>query len=424
MENKNKLLLHEKTFNEAVAYIIIFIIMLVLPENSYAGGPVHGSKAAGMNTAFIAVADDPSAILHNPGGLIQSKGTNVYGGVSLLFPETEYTSPSGESEETEFQVFYPPHFYISSDFGKEDLVFGLGVYSPFGIGGREWPDDGLTRYQSVEGFTATVSINPTVAWQVIPNLSVAFGVDYMRALNSSRMMLDQSLFGAADAEMKIEGEGDGWGYNIGALLNISEKIRLGLAYRSRIKVDQKGDMDVDGIAPALQPLFGSAAFDTGVNTSSTFPEIYGIGIAYYPDEQLVFDFDMEWVRWSSFQRMELDLDDEVPAAGLSDSSMPFDWKDSLQFKAGLNYTVNRAFSLRTGYAFINNPVPDHTLSPANPDSDQHNFSIGAGYGINKWIIDFYYNYSYFKDRNVNNNVLSGEYENCMHYTGLSTGYRF
>jgi len=406
-------------------HVIVTLFLLVgFPGFSFAGGPVHGAKAAGMNTAFVAVADDPSAILHNPAGLTQMRGTNIYGGITFLIPATTYTSPSGESEKTDYQFFYPPHLYISSDLGKENIVFGLGVYSPFGIGGRKWPEEGLTRYISVEGFMGTVTVNPTVAWQVAPNLSIAAGVDYMKVINRAENKLNQNMVGAADAGMKIEADGDGWGYNLGALITISEKIRFGLAWRSSIKVDQTGDLKVNGIAPALQPLFGSSEFKTDVSTACTFPEIYSIGIAFFPNKKLVFDFDVELVKWSSFKDTVLDLEDEVPAAGFTDMTTRLDWKDSWQYKVGMQYLLNDTLSLRSGYAFVNTNVPESTLSPANPDSDQHNFSIGAGYLTGKWTFDAFYNFGYYKARNVSNDTLSGKYENHIHYAGLSAGYNF
>lgn len=403
--------------------IVLFIcIMLAIPSISYAGGPIHGGKAAGMGTAFIAVADDPSAILHNAAGLTQSKGTQIYGGFSIVLPKTEYESPSGASEETEFDVFFPPHMYISSDLGMDDIVVGLGIHPTFGIGGRTWPDDGLTRYMSVEGFTATATINPTIAWQVTQNLSVGAGLDYMHALNSSKVMLDQSSFGAGDAEMRMEADGGGWGYNLGALITLNESFRIGLAYRSKVKIDSYGDLEINDIAPALQPLFGSAEFETNVSTTSTFPEIYSFGTAYFPTEKLVIAFDVELVRWSIFKRSVVDLKDEVPAAGITDTSTPLDWKDSWQFKTGIDYKVSDALSLRGGYAFINTPAPEHTLNPGNPDADSHYFLIGSGYRTGKWTIDSYYSFGYFEDRDVNNSIMSGKYENVNHSAGLSIGY--
>ena len=95
------------------------------PTVSLAGGPIHGAKAAAMGTAFVAVADDPSAILHNPAGLANLKGTNLYGGGIAVILSSEYKSPEGGRERTSFQVFFPPHFYISTDLGTNSLGLGL-----------------------------------------------------------------------------------------------------------------------------------------------------------------------------------------------------------------------------------------------------------------------------------------------------------
>lgn len=398
-------------------------MIVFIPSLSHSGGPVHGAKAAGMGTSFIAVADDPSAILHNPAGLTQVKGTNVYGGNTLLFPTTTYDSPAGEREETEFQVFYPPHFYVSSDLGKENMVFGLGMHTPFGIGGRKWSDTGLTRYLSIESFTGTFTVNPTVAWQVLPNLSVAAGIDYMGAISRAEVRIDQSTLGASDAEQEVDGLGFGWGYNLGLLYFINDMISLGIAYRSEIEIDQSGETTISSIAPALQPLFGGSEFTTDVDTTSVFPQIVSIGIAIRTSDSFTLAFEAEWLEWSSFDEITFDYEDEVPAAGFTDVTMTLDWQDIWLLKAGADYKINERLSLRCGYTYVETPVPDHTLAPSNPDSDQHNFSIGAGYTAGKWTVDIFYNAGFFEDRNVDNEILSGEYENFIHYAGLSVGYR-
>lgn len=101
---------------------------LLFQDASFAGTPVHGAKAAAMGTAFVGLADDPSAILHNPAGLTQLRGTNMYAGVTAVIPSTEYTSPLGASEETDFRVFSPPHLYISSDFDWRTSSWGWGFF--------------------------------------------------------------------------------------------------------------------------------------------------------------------------------------------------------------------------------------------------------------------------------------------------------
>ena len=62
--------------------------------------------------------------------------------------------------------------------------------------------------------------------------------------------------------------------------------------------------------------------------------------------------------------------------------------------------------------------------PANPDNDGHNFSIGFGYKFGKWIVDAFYTVEIFEDRDVNNDILSGEYKNISHFIGFSVGNKF
>ena len=307
-----------------------------------------------------------------------------------MFPSTEYKSPSGASEETDFKVFFPPHIYISSDLDMENMVVGLGIFSPFGIGGRYWSKRGPTRYISTESTIATISVNPTLAWQVTPKLSVGLGVYYLHSLNTAEKMVDQSMFGAGDGKFKLDADGGGWGYNLGILMAPVEKLSFGFAFRSKVTVDQEGDAELKNIAPALQPFFGGSKFKTDVDTNLDFPEIVSFGIAYKPTARLTLGFDVEWLKWSRFDRQTLDFKHEVPSAGFSDILIDLDWDDQWLIKFGLEYDLNENFAIRAGYTFVETAVPERTLSPANPDADAHNFSIGFGYKTGKWIVDGFY----------------------------------
>jgi len=425
------LLLYSRNAARHISILVLIGLLIVMtatvifsPQRVYAGGPIHGARAAGMGTAFIGVADDPSAILHNPGGLAQVRGTRVYGGLSALTIHSEFVDPQGREEETEFRIFTVPHGYVTSDLGFETLIFGIGVYSPFGIGGREWKKTGLTRYLSTKDMIGTVSVNPTVAWQALPWLSVAAGIDYMHAFVENERRLDQSMVLYGDARSRTEADGGGWGYNLGLLINVGNRIRVGLAYRSKIEVDFDGDLEIENIAPGLQPLFGGAEFKSNVGTSSTFPDIIGGGISWMPTEKLLLDFDLEVVRWSSFDRQFLNVKREVPEAGIFDKTVPQDWDDSWQLKFGSEYRVSENFALRGGYAFIGQSVPEHTLGPGNPDANQHNFSVGLGYRTGRWTIDAFYNAGFFEDRSISNSIITGEFDSQTHAIGSSIGYRF
>lgn len=132
-----------------------------------------------MGGAFTGIADDPSAIAINPAGLTATKGVNSYLGVSALALSTEYTAPDDRSQKTESQIFFPPHLYLAAAFDTPDKVFGIGIFSPFGIGGRKWSESGLTRLYSTESLICTLMVNPTLAWQIHLKISIGMGIDYL-----------------------------------------------------------------------------------------------------------------------------------------------------------------------------------------------------------------------------------------------------
>ncbi|MBM4300804.1 MAG: hypothetical protein FJ121_04630 [Deltaproteobacteria bacterium] len=330
-------------------------LVVIGPTTSTAGGPIHGAKAAGMGTAFVAVADDPSAILHNPAGLANLKGTNLYGGGTAVILSSEFKSPEGGRERTGFQVFLPPHFYVSSDLGTNSLVLGLGLYSPFGIGGRKWSEPGLPRFASTEGTIGTVSANPTVVWRVLPQVAVAAGVDILYAFNRMVKMVDQPLPGGGDGRLSFKGDGLGWGYNFGLLVFPGGKVSFGFAYRDAIRVKQKGTLAFERIAPPLQPAFGGGVFRTDASMVVHFPEIFSWGVAFRPTAKLTLAADVEWVRWSSFDQTMLNLKRQVPQARFFNIPLDFRWEDSWQIKFGGEYKVSEKLSLRAGYAFVETP---------------------------------------------------------------------
>jgi long-chain fatty acid transport protein len=389
-----------------------------------AGNPLQGAKAGALAGTFAAVADDPSAIAHNPAGLSSLEGTNIYSGVSALAISSEYESHSGETADTESPLFFPPHLYLATDAFGDEWSFGVGIHSPFGIGGTKWDRQGLTRYVSTESIIGTLSLNPTVAWKPFPSLSIGVGAVYMGAWDIEERMVDQSMVGGGDGKLSFEGDGDGWGYDLGVLLFPEKELSVGLTYASRVKVTISGDTKLEGIAPQLQPAFGGSSFKTDTKTRVEFPETASLGFAYRPTKALTIALDFEWVGWSVFDEGTYDFEDEVPEAGFVDVTADLDWDDAWRIKAGIDYKVNESLSLRCGYGYLEGQVPEQSLSPAFPSTDNHNVSVGVGYTKGPWVLDAFYLAEIFEDLTVENEILTGTYESLHHFFGFSVGYGF
>ena len=69
-------------------------------------------------------------------------------------------------------------------------------------------------------------------------------------------------------------------------------------------------------------------------------------------------------------------------------------------------------------------MPDRTLSPANPDANQHAITTGVGYNMGSYDFDFFYAAGFFEGRRVDNAILSGYYSNFAHYFGLGMNKSF
>lgn len=397
----------------------------LLASAASAGGPVHGARAAAMGTAFVGLADDASAFAYNPAGLaLLSHERQIYGGATLVMPATEFRNPSGLEQSTEFQAFAPPHLYYLPEARHPDWRFGIGVFAPFGVGGRKWSSRGLTRYASTESLIGTLAINPTLAGRLAPGLHAGFGLDLMLVRSLSRLRTDQSLLGASDGMVKLEGSGAGLGFNLGLLYAPTEAWSLGAAYRSKIRVRLKGDLHLRNLAPPLQPLFGGAAFNTDISSPLTFPDILSFGVAYKGLRNVTLTFDAEQIRWSSFRSQKLNLEREVPPVA-TDSRTPLRWRNIWTLRAGVELRLSETTALRAGYAYVPSPVPERTLSPAAPDGTMHHFSVGAGRKLREGLsLDVFYTLGVAGKRSVDNTILSGSYRNTNHYAGVSIAQAF
>lgn len=414
------MIIHRHHLN--ISALILLMLFLVVPP-APAGGPAHGGKAAGMGTAFGALADDPSAITHNPAGIAFQEGTQLYLGAPAVVPKTQFDDGEGHIEKTKTQLFVAPHAYLTTNLEWNDVRLGLGLFSPFGIGGRTWPDDGTLKYFSQESLIATFMANPVVAWRLLPTLSIALGVDYLWTYNHAEQKVDQSALNALDGTSSLTADGDGWGWNLGLLWQLDPEFSIGAAYRSGITVDLSGDMKLKNIAPVLQPLFGGSEISSRARTSIDFPDIVTLSAAWHPSNRWTVVVEGEWVGWSSFQSQTITVDQPVASAGVGDIVIVQNWRDVWIAKAGTELKIDQSWALRAGYAYLTSPVPSATLTPANPDATQHNYCFGLGYTRDKITIDLFYVFALFQDRRVSNDILSGEYANQSHSFGFSLGWQ-
>src|SRR5215210_2015975 len=98
----------------------------------------QGAKATGMAGAFVATADDPSAVFYNPAGLAQQRELSVLAGATFINFTNEFNGDpndpftSGTQAKYDRHTFVPPNAYVTVPIGQ-NLTLGLGVFAAWGL---------------------------------------------------------------------------------------------------------------------------------------------------------------------------------------------------------------------------------------------------------------------------------------------------
>lgn len=377
--------------------------------------PMQNARAAGQADAFIVQADDASAIWYNPAGLTQIHGTEAMVGGIALFSHWDFHADTGPGQSmNDFALL--PHIYLASDLGTERLRLGIGINNSFGLS-EDWGDTGTLRFIVDDAQLAAINISPAVAYQLNEQLSFGFALNvYYADLSLDR----QAFLGAAPTpEGRFHIDGNDWavGYTPSILWKINKRHSIGAFYRSAVDLEIEGDARVElGGAPIVGP--------SGTKLPVMLPQQIGIGYAFRPTKPLKVEANVIWTDWHSLDSLRIRSANPM----FNDSQIPADWRSGFTYRLGAQYELTDRWTVRAGYAYGDNAVPEATFTPIVPDSDYHLMALGVGYGVERWSLDLAYQLIYRENRDIEGSALSptidGEWENTIHTVALSATYRF
>ena len=375
-------------------------------------------QATARGNAFAATADNPSALYYNPAGITQLEGHHFSLGVYGVTYESRFVSPApvgGKAFTKDKPQLLPQLYYVFSP--KENpLSFGLGVYAPYGLG-LEWPETSGFRTIAIQGRITYLTINPVVAWQLHPTLSIAAGPTFNQAETDLRQGLF-SPFPKTD-QLRFKGDDSDVGFNIGVRWQPHVKHAFGVTYRSASTMNFSGHSQVAGLGPLDATSAANARFP--------FPQNVVAGWSFRPTPAWNFEVNVDWTDWSRLTVVTLNQ----PGQLLGPLRLPFNWRSSFFYEFGATHYFSHGWQASAGYIFSENSVPDKNFSPLIPDSDRHIFSLGVGrqYKHVRW--DAGYQFAYGPPRTVSGSTPSligqsanGRYEFISHALALSIGYGF
>lgn len=389
-----------------------------------AGFQINEHSAVSLGRALAgeaAIAENASALSHNPALASFFEGAHLSAGLSYIVPDINadgttsnalFQAASGgrvggpqpaNADDVAPSAFVPNAYYLRPI--NDQLSFGLALNSHFGLS-TEYGDDFVASDIANFAEVITININPSMSFKVNERLALGLGVSLVHAEGHIHTTFanyqDATLDGVAaqvnalrtgqgldpislDNEDVLDLQGDDWafGFNAGLAWQATDDITLGLSYRSKVSLELEGDVSTDlnqvaqlATVPGLEGLAGLAAADAlndSASLSIDLPAISQAAIAWDITDALMLSASAHLIEWSSVQ----DLTVMVPRIPNGREIERLEWDDTWRFGLAAAYKVSDDITVRAGYAVDESPTNDEHRTLAIPDGDRNWLSLGA-----------------------------------------------
>lgn len=400
-------------------------------------GTAYANGSAGM--------DDASTLFFNPASMTRLQGKNATGGVHIVHSDVKFSGKGtynsaalppplggapiqGKNNDDLGFTAAVPHGAYSQQY-SDQLWFGLTVNGPFGLK-TKYDDNWVGRYNAIESDLITVNINPSIAFKINETVSVGAGASALYADGKLTQAVDGGLATAFppigvppgnppfnwapgsntyDGKAKLTGNDWGYGFNLGMLLEPTDRTRIGIAYRSKVDLTIKGNVDVSGLPP---PILSAGNGKQNAKLDLTLPDSLSLSGLQQLTSKWTIMADVTWTNWSKLDSLDIDIEDG------SQSITQLQWEDTLRYSLGVTYQYNDAWLLRTGVAYDETPIPNEKYRTARiPGEDRTWLALGANYRYDgRLSFDFGYAHLFVDDPKINS---SDAYDPT---TGQTTGF--
>jgi long-chain fatty acid transport protein len=404
---------------------------------------LQGNRTTGMGNLGTAMYRDASSLFFNPGAMVFMDHNGAMVGFNPIFATNSYwdseTANSSYGVNTDNPTGTPFHAYVVWGPQDSNLKFGLGAFTPFGSGvnwGNQWSGRDLLNELTLRA----IQIQPTVAYKIGDKFSIGAGLDV--TIGSVKLMrtllLDGRTTGSdyGEGSVTLDGKANtAFGFNVGVLYKASDKLDIGLSYRSEVTMDVEGG-DTEFVVPsALAGLFPEG---NTFGASLPLPSVATVGLTYHLSENFELGAQFDWVGWSAYE--SLDIDFKTNTSLLEDSSSPRKYEDSWVAHLGGEYTLQSGLNLRAGFYYDTTPVQDGYMTAETPDNDRMGLTAGLGYAIGDLQLDLSFLYIHSGQREQtteqaiaaktydaatgSRDVLPGTYKLNALIPGVSIAYKF
>jgi len=395
-------------------FVIVCMLLPAFTGPAWSGGlyiSEFGTPSMGVASAGSqAVASDASTAFHNPAGMTRISGKELMltGGVlysTVKFDPDDNTPIAGNNGgDAGGPAPILGQFYVHSL--TDRLKLGANIISITGAV-LDYDDDWTGRYLNTDVTLITITLNPTLAYRFTDWLSVGGGPQIMYADLEMKLKAPPP---AGTGKVKIDGNDIAYGFDIGAMVELSERTRLGIVYQSEIEPEFSGDIKLSG---------GAVNADAGTDTKITLAQFVRASIYHELNDKWALLGSIGWEDWSAFDNINI-------STGQGSQKIPRNWDDTYKFAAGVHYRPVDQWLLQLGFAYDTSPVDADDRTPDMPIDRQIRYAFGAQYTWSENVsVGGQFVYADYGDAEIKNNLLIGDYErNDLFFFALNANWKF
>ena len=405
--------------------------LFVFPALALAGGlevPDLGTRAIARGGAFVAKADDATAVYHNPGAVARLRGLHLAYNHNLIWSHSAFTrsptslpvtempseDPLKKSENLD-ELFALGAFVAATyDFGLENWGFGLSVFGPPGTGHERFSRLGGQRYMLTEFDAALVYYNATVSYAtktfgagVTFQYADLWYLDYALATDGTPGGPLNPYASPLDVEGKISLK-DRFAFSaiLGLWWRPYEGLEFALSGRAiPVFLHPEGSFSLKNL-PDGTPFTAEQleVKDAHVRMNLTLPPTAHLGIRYAIDEAADLELDFAYEAWSLVDSFDLDVDGQIVLLAnepTQDMRIDKHWKDVCSIRLGSSLQLLDDLGISAGGFFESGAVPKAYSHLDLPSFGRMGLNLGFTWRIlSRFDLNLAYSHIFQEDREV------------------------
>ena len=326
---------------------------------------------------WAARAQDAATVLTNPAGMARLDGGDLIVGAGALYGDIEFTAHENTTTDGGgggTAVGWLPNggVYFARP-ATDSFWFGIAATSNFGLT-LTYDDDWVGRYYATESTLIGISVLPSVAWRMSPQLSFGLSLNVMYGAVGHDAAINNLGPTQPDGMLSFSAGDMGFGANLGLLWEPTESSRVGVTYTSPVNFEFSDRPDFTGLGPGIEAALRNAGLlDVDLGIDVTVPQTVMVSFYHDVNEAFALLGDVGWQDWSAFGGVDVMVANDPP----TELSIELPYKDTWRGAIGGKWKPATAWLLSAGVGYDSAMVEDADRTVGLPVGATWRFAVGG-----------------------------------------------